>query len=187
MFIQDVEQLSVRVRVLLTRVWVGRVHVRCNPVGHHVAISTVFGPFGDWVAQILADDPFEGVNLTRFIETSQEVVEGSVFEQDKHDMIHRVFSGLGQSGLPPLSSARKRAKATYKVDGTSTGCDVVAPDGRPPRPMSTSTLQSVALADWDWAIRCRPAWEDPGAPGQRRTLGLMYLTSRRRPLEFAIV
>ncbi len=58
--VEHVEQLGVRVLVLLARVGVRRVHPGRHAVGDHLALGTVLRPLGDRVAQVLADHALEG-------------------------------------------------------------------------------------------------------------------------------
>ena len=101
--VEDVEQLGVRVLVLLPRVGVGSVHVGGDPVGHRSPLGAVLGPRRDRVAQVLADDPLERGHLPGLIKAPEQVVERAVLEEDEHHMIHCV-RGVRCRRHGPLSS-----------------------------------------------------------------------------------
>jgi hypothetical protein len=97
------EDLSVDVLVLLARVRVRRVHVLCDPVRNRTPVGAVLRPFGNRVAEILADDPLKRLHLPGLVELPEQIVERSVLEHDHDDMVERNSAvRRGHGALPAV-------------------------------------------------------------------------------------
>jgi hypothetical protein len=49
-------------------------------VRHHLALGTVLSPLRNWVRQVLADYPLEGLSVLWAIEAAKDIVDGTVLE-----------------------------------------------------------------------------------------------------------
>ena len=75
--------------------------------GTTCAVSAVLGPLGNRVAQALADDPVEGLAVLGTVEVSEDVVERSVLEEHKHDVVEGVrLIRSRASAMPPYLTDR---------------------------------------------------------------------------------
>ena len=85
--VERVVELGVGVEVLLPRVRIGGVHVVGDRARNRLAISAVFGPFRDRVAQALADHTLEGLAVLGAVKTTEQVVKRAILEQDQNDVV----------------------------------------------------------------------------------------------------
>ena len=76
--------------VLLARVGVGRVHIRGDRVGNHLALGPVLCPLWYGIRELFADHTLEGLAVVGSIEMAQHVVQGPVLEKDNDDVVHGV-------------------------------------------------------------------------------------------------
>ena len=91
--VEEPEQLGVDVREFLARVGVRRVHVGRHAVGDDPVRRLVFRPLRHRVRQLLADDALERGDLSRFVQTTQQVVERPVLEHHHDHVVQGVLAG----------------------------------------------------------------------------------------------
>jgi hypothetical protein len=99
--IDAAEQLRVDVRVLLARIGPRGVHVLGHAVGHDASVRAVLGPLRDRVAEVLADDPLEGLHLARLIRAAEQMIERAILEHDHHDVVKGVLALRCRHFAPP--------------------------------------------------------------------------------------
>ena len=61
-------------------------------VWHDPALCAVLGPGRDRVAEVLADHPFERLDLSGRVEAPEQIVERPVLEEHEHHVVHRILS-----------------------------------------------------------------------------------------------
>jgi hypothetical protein len=66
------------VRILLAGVGVRRIHRLCDAVRNGLAISAVFRPWRNRVAQVLAEYALERLDFARLLQASEQIVERAV-------------------------------------------------------------------------------------------------------------
>jgi hypothetical protein len=79
-------QLGIDVRVFLARIGIRGVHVLRHAIRHDAGVRAVLGPLRDRVAQVLADDPLEGLHLARLVQPAEQMVEGAILKH-QHDHV----------------------------------------------------------------------------------------------------
>ena len=149
--VEHVEQLRVRVLVLLAGVGIRRVHAVGDPVGDDPGRGAVLGPGGYRVGEVLADHPFEGRDVTRPVEAPEEVVERSVLEQHEHHVVHRVVSCRrhGRCTLAPAVAAPAR-----QADSAGTY-------GRRPLAMRSPEPHWPSVFNCTWSPVASTIWSPP--------------------------
>jgi hypothetical protein len=122
--VEHIEQLRIGVLVLLSRVGIRRVHAVGDPVVYEPALCAVLGPRRNGIAEVLADDPFERLDVPRPVEASEQIVERSVLEEHQHHVVHRILTCWRHRLPPPAGRGTQlRCGATRTLSPASPALD----------------------------------------------------------------